>query len=354
MKIINIIDSISKVNFGIWNSAVSTAGVLKTKYNVDSELWFPANTGLIPDADQLNGCLAREIGSFDIGKSIDSNTIIVSHGCWQLPTRLAWKIKKKFGIPWVYVPHGMLEPWSMNQKRVLKTIYFNLIEKRNTLNAHAVRAVGSPEFNNLKSTYKKLFLIPNGIQAEKLDITKRPNKIQFLFLARLHSKKGILPLVNAWISSLLNNSDRFCLTIAGPDDGELAELEKQIGESQNIKYIGAVYGQEKEQLLSDSHFYVLPSFSEGFPTSVLEAMNYGAIPLISHECNFPEAFSSGLAMHLSPRIEHIISALEKASEISQAEREALSARCSQFIADNYSIDKIADMQMELYRSILKK
>ncbi len=361
MRIINIIDNISKVNFGIWNAAIATASYLNQEHNIESELWFPA-TNEIPELDE--NITLVEIENTDITnvdkliqqRSLSTkNCIIVTHGCWQYATRWGAAFKK-LGYHWVYTPHGMLEPWSMQQKKWKKKIYFHLVEKRLSKTADAIRAVGSPEFNNLKSHYSNLTLIPNGIyNLEYTNVKKQDDKTtHFLFMARLHHKKGILPLIKAWAISPLQNNKQYELTIAGPDDGEKELMLSTIERNHitNIKYVGAVYNKQKEALLQQSHFYILPSFSEGFPTSVLEAMQYGLIPIITEGCNFPEVIEQNLAIPITTQEDSITEGLIKASQISPEQFQKLSTENHFFITNNYSLQQIAKQQSQLYKKLL--
>ncbi len=107
-------------------------------------------------------------------------------------------------------------------------------------------------------------------------------------------KKGIVPLVKAWLQSALLNNTACRLIIAGPDEGELPLIQSLITDATNIEYIGMVSGDAKDKLLASASYYLLPSFSEGFPTSLLEAMEKGAIPVITRGCNFNEVFEQNI------------------------------------------------------------
>ena len=87
------------------------------------------------------------------------------------------------------------------------------------------------------------------------------------------------------------------LIIVGPDEGELAKILPLI--SGNIEYKGPLFDSEKSEVLQKAHYYFLPSFSEGFPSSVVEAMSFGAIPVITQGCNFPEVFEQHLGYEIS-------------------------------------------------------
>jgi glycosyltransferase involved in cell wall biosynthesis len=268
-----------------------------------------------------------------------------------MPTRIGIKLKNK-GFPWVYVPHGMLEPWSLSQKWYIKYPYFWLFEKKWSLQANLVRAVSQPEGINLQKIYPHVVYIPNGNKPPQ----NLPSKIwnvrplNFLFLGRLHKKKGLIPLVKSWKLSKLNNDPNYQLIIAGPDDGLLHQLSNELKSSNNILYVGPVFGQAKEQLLKNSHFFLLPSYSEGFPTSVVEAMQYGLIPVISEGCNFPEVFANQLAFKAEPNINSIKNALELV--VATQNIALIADKCQKFATEQFSIEHIADLQYQCYSSLL--
>jgi glycosyltransferase involved in cell wall biosynthesis len=281
----------------------------------------------------------------DVGLSTQE-IIIVTHGCWEQPTRLGYRFKKK-GFPWVYTPQGMLEPWSIDQKKIKKKIYFTFFEKRWTVNASSIRAVSNEEKKNLELVYnQRVTMIPNGVRVSKY-VLKDSDKIIFLFLARLHHKKGVLPFVKAWVKTMKYAKAE--LLIAGPDEGELDKIRPFFCD--NVRYIGPIFGDAKRSLLKKSHYYVLPSFSEGFPTSVVEAMGYGAIPLISKGCNFPEVFDKGLGYQIEPEERSISQQLLKLKD--EDFDHDLSHRNHEFIQKYYSESVIGDQFYAIYQETLK-
>jgi glycosyltransferase involved in cell wall biosynthesis len=354
-KIINIVDNLLPLNYGLWNAAVNPSVVLEKIYGVKSECWYPDNehNSVLPAG--LKGVALISLSVSEVQKLIllenldPSETVIMTHGTWQFPTRWGHKFAT-FGFRWWYTPHGMLESWSMEQKRLKKFIYFNLVEKVLIKRATVIRAVGKPEQENLKRlTDREIQLIPNGIE-ESLKIGDKSFNLprRYLFLSRLNHKKGIIPLIDAWNSSSLAGNSETELFIAGPDDGELKNLEQMLSlyPNGNIKYVGAVYGDEKKQLLESSHFFLLPSLSEGFPTSVLEAMQHGAIPLITEGCNFPEAFEADMAIRIGTSIKEIKSALENSLKIEDKNLKTWSSKIREFVTDKYSLPVITKMMID--------
>ena len=202
--VINIVDQLSTVNFGIWHAAIATAEALKRDHNVRSILLAPESDFEIEpekfpfvEVIRLAGVGKRDAEFFLKGFD-SSKTTIATHGAWQFPTKWgSWA--KSLGFDWIYTPHGMLEPWSMQQKPLKKWLYFNLFELKMARKANFVRAVGKPEGENLAKIFPRVHLIPNGVySADIMDVDKPDSPIQVLYLARLHHKKGVIPLVESW------------------------------------------------------------------------------------------------------------------------------------------------------------
>ena len=135
----------------------------------------------------------------------------------------------------------------------------------------------------LKSIYilNNIIPLPSEI-SDKTQITKKENsKIRFLLLGRIGKRKGIFDLID----TIYKNRDYFLgkveVIIGG--DGEIERLKKEITEYQLeeiVQYVGWVSGRKKDTLLADSDVYLLPSYNEGLPISILEAMSYKK-PIIS-------------------------------------------------------------------------
>lgn len=356
MHIINLIDRFDTINFGVWNAAINTQTILKEKYNVQSEMWYPVKN--YPKDVNIRqkevNIKYKDPHKYLSEYNTPENTIILSHGCWQYPTKWGQKFHKK-GFKWMYIPHAMLMPWCMKHKSFLKKGYFNLVEQPLAKQADIVRAVGYTEFEQLKERFTNVVHIPNGIELKPFHQKNYfSSKIQILYLARIHKVKGIDSLVQGWAKSTLKNNKNFILKIAGPDDGELATIQRIIKTHNihNIDYLGPVYAEEKEALLKASHFFVMPSYTEGFSSSIVEAMQQGCIPLISEGCNMPHLFSKKLAIKANPSETCIQEALDLISSISVEEMRNKSDAGREYVSSTYSLEVIAEKQFEVYKTLL--
>lgn len=121
-------------------------------------------------------------------------------------------------------------------------------------------------------------VIPVPIAQKKVSPS---NKITFLFLGLIGDNKGIFDLLEVLAKHREELSDRVRLQVGG--NGEIDRLKALISENsleEIVEFKGWVSGHEKHRLMLDADVFILPSFSEGMPVSVLEAMSYG-LPVIS-------------------------------------------------------------------------
>lgn len=115
-----------------------------------------------------------------------------------------------------------------------------------------------------------------------------------LFLGRLGKRKGSYDLVDA-MASIKQNCSNFHLSLGG--DGELNEVRDRasdLGLGDQVSLLGWVRGTDKDRFLGSAKIYTLPSYNEGLPMSVLEAMACG-LPIVGTPVGgMPEAITDGV------------------------------------------------------------
>ena len=337
----NIVDSLEQINFGIWNAALLLTEELEQRgvkvYVVAPKLTeqfkevYPSVT-FITSANLFKS-LEGSLSEYEVDEAV-----VETHGCWRLPTKLGAHVKQ-LGYKWIYTPHGMLEPWSMQQKRIKKELYWYLKEKLFAKQADFVRAVSLNEVDNLKQRLSTdIVWVPNGITPLSQELEKSDDVINVVFMARLHHKKGVVPLVEAWSSSLISNDARYKLSIVGPDEGEWEKIQQEVEASSSIEYLGPQYGIEKVKLLTNAHYFILPTFSEGFPTSIVEALNYRIIPIATRGINFDAIFDEGIGVEITTEVASIKQALDSLS-YTQSDIDK-SIKGKQYVEENLSLESI--------------
>ncbi len=365
MRVINILDNGTNINYGVWISAISTIRILKERYGVESQIWYPQTDHPLQKegihtlgvADTSLKVLKKYIKELELSPR---DTIIQTHGSWRFPSRWG-NFFHQMGFNWIYHPHGMLNKHGFAQKSWKKIFYWYLKEQFFLKNADAVRLVSQPEKEDLielvPHTKSQLMVIPNGIELVDHTLSK-PNthKRYVLFMSRLFHGKGVVPMVKGWLNSILNNNSDYELIIAGPDQGELEKMNTLLEEKRtsNISYIGPIYGETKKGWLQKASFFILPSFSEAFSTSILEAMSHGAIPIITPNCNFPEVFEQQLGYEITTDPKDIEVIFNQLVGLPEQEIKIKQQKGAKFIAENYTLDKIAVKQFQIFEEMLNR
>jgi glycosyltransferase involved in cell wall biosynthesis len=364
MRIINLVSDSSLVNFGVWNAAMATASVLQSNYGVRSELWtLPNNEGTKPSNEACIHVLVQNFSNAEFERLLKEQQldpkfdIIVTHGSWTGFTKWgAWC--KKMGFTWIYVPHGMFEPWALNQKKGKKRLYLNLIERPLSQKADAIRAVGRQELIDILRIYGRPgWYCSNGVSIPtNTSPIETGDEQQVLFLGRLHVKKRPTQLVEAWFASALGQNPQYKLLLVGPDDGELENILSILSKyaNPNVEYLGKKYGDEKNQIFRKARFFILPSSSEGFASSILEALCFGVYPIISRFCHFPDAIKEGFATETGIEVNEITKTLNQIPSIPKSSLDLVKSDGIAFIEKYYSDQAVAKRQFEAYTRLLKK
>jgi glycosyltransferase involved in cell wall biosynthesis len=246
--------------------------------------YFPPD--LVPRlswAPELGRQLGREIGKFDI---------VHLQSVFQWPTWAAARHARRYSIPYIVSPRGMLVGELIAKRnRLVKLLWNEVAEKSNLRWAKAIHVTSTREADDLAHLGWKLppiVTIPNGIDwsdpggevsQEVRDITDR--QPYALFFGRLSWKKGLDTLLPAFAKT----STGF-LIIAGTDDEGLSyTLRKRVAElqlSDRVTILARnITGADKFQLFERARVFVLPSYSENFGNTILEALASGVPAVVT-------------------------------------------------------------------------
>lgn len=143
--------------------------------------------------------------------------------------------------------------------------------------------------------YTNVYILENVVEPPVFITPVRKKKCQFLFLGALGERKGIYDLLDVISSNKNKLCDHAVFHIGG--NGEVERVKKIIkanGLENIVKFEGWVSGDKKAKLLSSSDVYLLPSYNEGLPISILEAMSY-KLPILSTPVGgIPEVVEDGV------------------------------------------------------------
>lgn len=122
------------------------------------------------------------------------------------------------------------------------------------------------------------------------------NKTRLLHVGRLSSEKGVVVLLEALRQLKRKYQRRFELTVAGsgPEEIRLKENAKSLGIEKNVRFLGYVREDaELSRLYQESDVFILPSFTEGVPKVILEAMANGLPVVATSVGGIPEIIQNG-------------------------------------------------------------
>ncbi|MBI1180247.1 MAG: glycosyltransferase [Alphaproteobacteria bacterium] len=232
------------------------------------------------------------------------------HGIWGYPSLAARRWRRRTARPLVIAPRGMLDPWALGNSAMRKRLAGRLFERENLAGASALHALCRAEADAMRAfgLRNPIAIIPNGVDIPDVGrLGRRPAQgpRRLLFLGRIHPKKGLSELLQAWRRVCDEQpclASDWRLDIAGWDDGgheaALRALAARLNLGDRVRFLGALYGEEKEAALRDAAAFVLPSYSEGLPMAVLEAWAWGLPVFMTAACNLPEGFRAGAAVRV--------------------------------------------------------
>lgn len=191
-----------------------------------------------------------------------------------------------FGIKTIATIHGL--DWKRAKWGGFASKYIKFGEKMAAKYADEIIVLSKSIQQYFKSTYdRETNFIPNGINKaipKKANIIKKKYNLDkgnyILFLARIVPEKGLDYLIKAYNKIKTEKK----LVIAGGashTDKYFKKIKEEVKDNKNIIMTGFVQGEELVELYSNCYLYCLPSDVEGMPISLLEAMSYGCICLVS-------------------------------------------------------------------------
>lgn len=126
-------------------------------------------------------------------------------------------------------------------------------------------------------------VVSNTVHIPNYTVKWNDTKFQILFLGVLIKRKGVEDLIRA-VSLLKENKKlgnlHFVIAGTGAEEEYLKKVANEKQVEQWIEFAGWTDGATKEKYLKESQVLVLPSYDEGLPIAVLEAISYG-LPIIA-------------------------------------------------------------------------
>ena len=202
---------------------------------------------------------------------------------------------------------------------------------------------------NLESVVspEKITVIENYCKIPDLSGTEK--KKQILFLGEIGKRKGCYDIPEIY-GRVLEKGERLPLIMAG--DGELAEVKKLFEDRdllESVSFPGWVRGADKDKCLKESGIFLFPSYYEGMPMAVLEAMAYGMAIVTTRVGGIPHLLEDGGSGYLCEPgdIEGLSKRLLELSKDGDKRRK-MGERARQKAIADYSMESHIKKLMDLY------
>lgn len=302
--------------------------------------------GIAVALEGLCQSLQRADVSVSFGRDPTTPDVFHLHGLWNPRHSLTCLKLHRERRPFIVSPHGMLEPWALNNKGLKKRLYLELLESRVLSCAARVFVTSEMERLNVLNVVPdaRVEVHPLGLQEvvgegyrnarKALEIADDEKVI--IYLSRVDKKKGLDILLSV-IEENIEEYAGISLFIVGDGSGSFEadariRVAKLSGRIRRADWVGAVWGAQKWQYLQASDVFCLPTKSENFGIAILEALSVGTQVVTTDRTPWSDFKYPGLHI-CSPSKRDLRVALEKslflASEWSICDRKGLAVKISQ-------------------------
>ena len=268
---------------------------------------------------------------------------------------------RKLNIPLIITPRGTLEPWSLGQKKWKKKMAMVLYQKNDLQKAACILATSDMEARHVRDLgiAPPIAIIPNGIDVSeyacRTEGSKFSVKKQIVFLSRIHKKKGVEFLINAWEQLKAKYPDWNVVIAGNGEEAYISQLKAMITAKslhEFVEIIPPVFGEAKHKLYSESSLFILPTYSENFGMVIAEAMSCGVPCITTNGTPWQELNEKCLGWCIDLSQENVIKTISEAIDLGQDKLFEIGQRCSQYIYDTYQYTEVASKNKQVYEWIV--
>lgn len=374
MRTLQVIGTLSRIGGG---PSRSVQGLVAGLNAAGVETWLM--TLIHGDEPWVDGVTRFENGGVfeEVVQRVEPD-IVHLHGIWSTALHRCAVSCRRLGIKYVIAPRGMLEPWSLQQKKLKKWIARWLYQDTDLKCAAALHATAESEAEQFRKLGFKnpIIVSPNGVNVpkESLVVSRQSlvgdGKRRVLFVSRMHPKKGVLELVEAWakLSSVCSVVKDWSCELVYTVNGEFereheAKVKARVKESgleDQFIFTGALNDDEKWQAYARADLFVLPTYSENFGIVVAEAL-WAGVPVITTKgtpwgelettkcgkwIDLPAEGSNPSAWSV------LVAALREMMSLSDDERRQMGARGRSLVEEKYTWNAVVKTMLKGYEEVL--
>ncbi len=324
---------------------------------------FPADfPRVIGSSQALRRFLRQEGERFDL---------VHIHCIWEKSLADGAAAFRRMGKPVLVSSHGMLDRWQLQRSRLKKALGRRFLGTGAMLGNADAMLYGTQEEAAEAAPLAlsgRVVVMPNGVEpvtgsgsdAARERFLNRVPEIRtwrrtVLFFSRLHSKKGLDLLVEAFARVHGDFPDTGLLAAVIPQDEAYgATIRQRIAALQpaNIVLVSEPGGFDPLDVFAATDIFCLPSHQEGFSMAIIQAASAGLPELITDKCHLPEIERVGAGMVVPDTIAGIEHGLRALLVLDDDALIEMGRRGREFVIDNYTWDRIVERLIVTYEDMI--
>lgn len=370
LHIVHIIASLDSLAAGPSYSVSRLAEALAMR-GISSQLMCTSGSSRGPNAVEVHtfphdGAAVPLLGKFYVSRGLacaidraaSGGAVLHSHGLWTMPNlEPAWAARRH-GAVHVISPRGMLGPAALRFSRRQKQLVWWLAQRRAVERATCLHATSRQECEELRALGLKnpVAIVPNGIDlpsAADLEAGKGSRDLRartLLHLGRIHPKKGIDRLIEAW-ARLEPRFPDWRLRIVGPSEGGYAEkLAAHAAKLElvRVRFEEAIFGPARDAAYREADLFVLPTLNENFGMVVAEALANGTPVVCTKGAPWAGLDDEGAGWWIDHGVDALEAALGSAMTIPATTLDGMGMKGRRWMAAQFSWDKVAADMARVY------
>ena len=315
-------------------------------------------TEVYPSWPILRGFEVSHRHAIALRKSATQVDIVHNHSLWSMINVAAGWVVPGQRAKLVTSPRGTLSAWALAHSKRKKQLMWPL-QRRALLQADLLHATCEEEYDDIRrlGLRKPVVIVPNGIDLPDLvprTVPEGEDQRTLLFLSRVHPKKGIELLLDAW-AELEPRFPEWRLGIVGPGAGDyIASLQAQAmrNGSSRVAFEGPLYGDAKAAAYRNADLFVLPTHSENFGMVVAEALAQECPAIVSHGAPWSRLVSEGCGWWIPNDVESLRSALSAAMAQPRQALQRMGVRGRQWMQRDFDWSTLGQQMTAAYQWVI--